>query len=148
MKVSELLNGRDEFESKTAIIELIKNSKNFDPRMEDPQKADALLIFSTSKQHTWLVASSERLYCILDDVRKERPHINWSMPRAQLVSGGEVTVNIKSRPHMEYSGLVDVGDAHRNWLYTKRLFSDAPIEQRIRELIENNMVAVDGPAKI
>jgi hypothetical protein len=39
-----------------------------------------LLIFSTSRQHTWLVATTKSLACVLDDVRREDPRIQWTMP--------------------------------------------------------------------
>lgn len=131
--------GRGDFASKTDIMDYIKNSKNFDPNKENPRQSEALLIFSTSKQHTWLVASSERLYCILDDIRKENPHINWSMAKFALISGNQVTIQLKTRPHTDNTGLVDISDDHRDYLFTPRLFSDAPIEERIAKLIQNNM---------
>ena len=142
MKLSELFSGREDFASKRQILDLIRQSMNFDPKSESVQNADALLIFSTSKQHTWLVATYERLYCILDDLRKDQPHINWSINKAQLVAGNSVVANIRSRPRSDKSGLIsdksgllDIDETHRHWLYTKRLFSDSRIEDRVRALI-------------
>jgi hypothetical protein len=140
MILSELLHGRDDFESKMGICRFIVNSKNFDPERENPDEAEALLIFSTSRQHTWLVATKERLYCILDDIRKDKPHINWSIPKQALVSGQDVTVGISSRDKSQLSGLVDISDKHPGWLYTKRLFPISSVENEIRSLIRRNMI--------
>ena len=140
MKFSELFSGRADFESRIGITEFIRNSKNFNPQTEDPREAEALLIFSTSRQHTWLVCTKERLYCILDDLRTDNPHINWSIPKRQLISGGEVSIKLRSRNRSEFAGLVDIGDEHPNWLYTKRLFSSESVEDQIRALIRRNML--------
>jgi hypothetical protein len=45
---------------------------------EKASKAKALLIFATSQQQTWLVASREKLYCVLDDM-KDDPKIWWDL---------------------------------------------------------------------
>jgi len=139
MKLIELLSGRADFASKAEIIQYVQNSKNFDPAREDLSKAEALLFFSTSKQHTWLVATSEQLYCVLDDIRKDRPHINWSMPRSRLFDGDQVIAKINTRDKSEFTGLLDITDEHHGWLYTKRLFSDASPAQRINDLLTSTM---------
>jgi hypothetical protein len=140
MKVSDLFSDRDDFASEEKIIESIRRSKNFDPATEDSRRADALLIFSTSKQHTWLVATTERLYCIRDDLRQTQPRVNWSMQRRQLVSNGRIIATIRSRPRSEESGLLDISERHRDWLYTKRLFRDSSIEENVRALITSQMI--------
>jgi len=118
MKLNELIAGRPDFASKSEVIDFARKSKNFDPADEDLQHADALLIFSTSKQHTWLVATDKRLYCILDDIRKDQPHMNWSMPRRDLIADNDVVVPVASRDKSESTGLLDIGNAHLGWLYT------------------------------
>lgn len=138
--LSQFLPGRSDFESKIGIIRFIVNSRNFDLKTEDPGKAEALLLFSTSNQHTWLVATRERLYCILDDLKKDKPHINWSIPKRKLVSDQHVSINLRSRDHSQYSGLIDVGDEHPDWLYTKRLFVDNDVKNQIISLIRRNMI--------
>lgn len=139
MKVTELLYGRADFAAKREIIEFVKKSKNFNALREDIETADALLIFSTSKQHTWLVATSERLYCLLDDLRTDMLHINWSINRSKLVDDDKIVIQIEVRERSEFTGLLDIGD-HRNWLYTKRLFYDAPIDHQIREMLRKTML--------
>lgn len=141
MKLKELFTGRLDFKSKSEIIEFVRNSKNFDPEGENLEQAVALLFFITSKQYTWFVATKKRLYCILDDIRKDAPHINWSMSRQALVAGDKVVVNVSSREKSEFTGLLDIGDEHRGWLYTKRLFSKEPVENRFRKFIAGAMIA-------
>jgi hypothetical protein len=144
MKLGEFLAGRPDFASKSEVIDSVRKSKNFDSTDEDLQHADALLIFSTSKQHTWLVSTDKRLYCVLDDLRKDEPHINWSISRRDLIRDNQVVVSVGSRDKSEFTGLVDIGTAHRDWLYTKRLFSTESVEGSIRKLLARTMLAEKG----
>jgi len=140
MKISELFCGRADFLSKTDVIQYAKNSKNFDSATEDLTKSDALLIFSTSKQHTWLTLTPQRLYCVLDDIRKDQPHINWSIPRSRILEEGDkITLSLAARDKTEVTGLLDIGEAHPGWLYTKRLFAETPIDQCVRALLKRVM---------
>jgi hypothetical protein len=131
---------RQDFEPFEGIVSSISNSKNFDPETESPGDADALLIFSTAKQQAWLVATPERLYGVVDDLRKERPRINWSISKRKLVSDENVSTKLISRDKNELSGLIDIGDSCTNWLYTKRLFVDDHIKNQIRSLIRRKMI--------
>ena len=139
MSIREFLLGRDEFKSPDEIIELIRQYRGFDPEQEDISHAEALLIFQTSKQQTWLVATSVRLYCVLDDLKKSFTRAQWSYSKDTLVSNTEVTVRISARNKTEKTGLVDIGE-HRNWLYSRKLFANEPIENRIRDLIARHMI--------
>jgi len=130
---------RGDFESDEGVVRYISDSKNFNPEAENSTDAEPLLIFSTSKQRAWFVATSERLYCIVDDIRKEKPRINWSIPKRELVSGKDVSVKLITREKNELSGFIDIG-THPNWLYTKRLFVDDHIRSQIRLLIMRKMI--------
>lgn len=140
MKLNYLLAGRPDFASKPEIIQYITHSKNYDPTRESPDRTDALLIFATSKQHTWLVSSAHRLYCILDDLRSDGPHINWSLPRARLVANSAVSARILTSDKSEFSGLLSIEGVKREWLFTKRLFADDPVEEKVRRLIATTML--------
>jgi len=131
---------RERFKAYEGIVRSISSSKNFNPETENPADADALLIFSTVKQQAWLVATSERLYGVVDDLRKEKPHINWSIPKRKLVSGENVSTKMISRDKNELSGLIDIGENCSNWLYTKRLFVDDHIKSQVRSLIKRKMI--------
>jgi hypothetical protein len=144
VRPAEFTTLREGFESYEGIVPTISSSKNFNPETENPGDAAALLIFSTPKQQAWLVATSERLYGIVDDLRKEKPRINWSIPKRKLVSGENISTKLISRDKNELSGLIDIGDACTNWLYTKRLFVNDHIKNQVRSLIKRKMI--DQPA--
>lgn len=123
-----------------AIRESIKDSVNYKLDESPPESASMLRIFATSRQNTWLVATPKRLYCILDDVRKPNPHINWSMGREQLLDGdGALTIGITSRDKSQHSGLVDIGPKHKNWYFSKKLFQSHSIDSAVEGLIRNAM---------
>lgn len=135
MKLSELFLGFRDFYSESQIRKFIINSKNYRGEKENPEDADVLLIFETSNQKTWLVASGIRLYCILDDIRKEKPHINWSAGKNKLVVDNRVIISIKTRDKSKSTGLVDIGDEHKNWLYSKRFFVNFEVKESIEKLL-------------
>lgn len=139
MSILSLL-GRRPFAEKSEIIECVRNSKNYEDDKEDINKADAILIFKTSKQQTWIVSTSERMYCILDDLRNETPHINWSMRKDSIANNDDITLPIKTRDKSNTSGLVDIGTKHTDWYFSKQLFSATPIEESIRSLISRTML--------
>ena len=140
--------GRTGFESEEGIKEVIQNSRHFEAAKETPQEANALLIFGSPKQQTWLVSTGERLYCILDDIRKDEPHLNWVMPRSQLVTGDAISIDLvthESRRSSPAFGLVDVGPKHKDWLFSKRLFKRVSVEEAIRDLIHSHMLPDSEP---
>lgn len=137
MKFQDFFDSNAMFHSVDDIKNTIKNSKNYN--QEDPKSAQVLNFFSTSKQRTYLVATSERLYCILDDVRKEKPHINWSMPKSDVKGVDGLKLDITSRDKTAKIGLVDIGNKHRKWLYTKDLFPSKEIKASIQEFLDTAM---------
>lgn len=142
MSILSLL-GRRPFAEKSEIIDFVRNSKNFEPAKEDLSKADALLIFKTSKQQTWLVSTSERMYCILDDLRNDKPNINWSMQKNNIATMDQIILPINTQDKSNTSGLVDIGPKHTEWYFTKQLFSDTPIDKSIHDLIKKTMLKID-----
>ena len=135
MSLVKSLLGYREFWSEPEIRQVIAQSKNYDPSKESPQQAKSLLIFETSKQHTWLVATGERLYFILDDVRRPKPRINRSVRKSSLQAQTDGRIPIKVRSKSVHTGLIDIGLRRRNWLYSKDLFSQHPIESEINNLL-------------
>lgn len=145
MGIVPIILGRRNFKTKDEIIEFVKNSKNYDPKKEFLHDSEALLIFQTSNQQTWLVSTKERLYCILDDIRKDEPNINWSIPKGRLVSKGGVNIEIRAGNKSEKTGLLDIGTDHRNWLFSKDLFEQVDISNSIRSLINKTMISKVEP---
>lgn len=131
MNYSKRLIGYREFWGTSNIQALIKTSKHFDSKSENVHSAESLIIFSTSKQQTWLVTTEKRLYCILDDIRKPKPRVQWSSPKEKLLEPNQIT----TRPKSNKSGLINLGDDHKNWLYSKKLFKNAPIESSVKKLL-------------
>ncbi len=125
--------GRRNFYSENEIIKFVTKSKNYDYGIEKLDQAATLLIFQTSKQQTWLISTNKRLYCILDDNRKDEPQINWSIPKEDI-HGKKLSDEIYIRNYSEDIGLVDIGPK-KNWLYSKKLFKKSDIKININQLL-------------
>jgi len=136
MSVAKSLLGYREFWAEDRIRKLITKSKKFDGSQESPDDARSLLIFRTSKQQSWLVATPERLYFILDDARKPGPHISRSDSRKSLLNQGSLADIVKARPHTERTGVIEIGQGRRGWYYSRLLFTDRPIEDEVVELLQ------------
>ena len=138
MKLSALLFGDRDFYTSKDIEKFIVNSKNYSG-IDEIDNTDSLLIFETSKQRTWLVVSPKRLYCILDDIRKNESNINWSMKKDKLIQNNTVFLEIITKDKSDKSGLIDFGPTHKNWLYSKKLFPKTGIVQTVKQFIVNIM---------
>ena len=137
MKFSNFFDSDAFFHSDTEIKQWIKNSRNYEG--EDLELTDLFMFFSTSKQRTYLVVTNKRIYCILDDSRKDAPHINWSMSKNDVVDSNGLLFSIKTRDKSKSTGLVDISNKHKNWLFSKDLFLSTSIEVSMKAFIENAM---------
>lgn len=133
MKLSDLFDENAFFRSDREIKEYIKNSKNY--AGEDPNDANLLKFFSTSKQRTYLVITNERVYCILDDKRKSSPNINWSERLSDFAKEKDLGKMFSTREKTPNTGFIDFGIKHQNWLFTKSLFNETNIEQNVIEIL-------------
>src|SRR5438270_12682810 len=113
-QLREFFLGKSEFKTAEEIIAAVRNYKDFDTEVENITTAEALLIFQTSTQQTWLVATNARLYCVLDDINKSFTRAQWAIPKDQLVANGEVTASISTHDRSIRTGLLDIGPRH-NW---------------------------------
>jgi hypothetical protein len=89
-----------------------------------------LLIFSTSKQHTWLVPFADKLACILDgaSTREKGSLIQWVHPKSKARP-------IVAVPYKPRTGLVSIGP-RKNWLYSVRLYpTTSDIESAVEKLL-------------
>lgn len=139
MKSLKQFFGHREFWSEEEIAGHIVHSKNFRPEEEDPANAETLLFFETSTQHTWLVATAHRVYCILDDIRKPAPHINWAMSRSRIFEGSEMTLPITARDTSSRTGVLNFGPKHQRWLYSKHLFKGEDPVSRVNVFLKDSM---------
>lgn len=139
MDLRKFFLGRGEFKSPTQIIQAVSESPDFDTRSESIDNAEPVLIFQTSRQQTWIVATAARLYCVLDDLRRSISPVRWSISKGNLVADRKVTVKISARDSNDRVGLLDIG-GRRNWLYSKKLFTSKSIEEEVQDLIRRRMV--------
>ena len=132
------------FYSKKDILDLFKEAERAKLMLKNEVIQDALLIFQTTKQQTWLISSNFHLYCLLDDeqTRKKGNMMQWRMRH------GEALAFIEAQPYKEKTGLLHIGN-RRNWLYSKALFpSMEGIEIAVKQLIEANSSNYKASLKI
>jgi hypothetical protein len=129
--------GKGEFKTPQEIVRLVRTSRDYDHAERESE--EPLLIFQTSKQQTWLVATAEKLYCVLDDVNRGFTRVQWWVPRSNLVSDGKLIARIETGNKTDRTGLLDIGK-HRGWLYSKKLFTTEPVEVQVHRLILSKMV--------
>lgn len=102
-------------------------------------KLHALKIFQTSRQQTWIVAGYGYIFCLLDDIKvdihKSFDLIRWYAEVDKIKD--KITVTPSS--NNENFGLVNFGESHKNWYYSKNLLTDEKMAQRFI-----NAVVVSG----
>lgn len=115
----------------------IRESKNYRHDLSEPSQSKVLLFFDTRLQRTWLTKTLSRLYCILDDLGKPAPNINWSMPMEEVVNKNKLIMPVKAHGLSETgkSGLIDFGSKHRDWIYSTRLFTVRPVQEEIEAFL-------------
>jgi hypothetical protein len=103
---------------------------------DDERVVDQLLLFETPRQHTWVIATSRQLVCILDDenTRATGRLIQWRLPLDQATP-------IRARTSERGNAVVDIG-TKRSWLYSRHLHSDEQLlEGDIMTLIQKGKEA-------
>lgn len=143
MGIPQAILGYRDFLSPDRISAYLQHPEAAREKIGSP--SEPLLIFANSWQQTWLVATYDRLRCILDDVRLVEPKECWSMLRSELVEGDVVSAKIIARDKSTSYGLLDFSDRHRNWLYNKGLFGAGGVVETITDLIERNMTDTGLP---
>lgn len=137
MLIKEFFDIEAGFRNEEEIKFHIKESVSYEG--ENPSTAKIFKFFSTSKQRTYLVATNKRLYCILDDKRKNTPHLNWSMKKSEIKKDNELRINITTLDKTDKIGLVNIGEKHKRWLYSKNLFKTKGIEASIKDFLIESM---------
>ncbi len=92
------------------------------------------LIFETRKQRTWLIATGDRLFCLLDDrrTRQSGKVIQWVLKKGEAST---ITATVQNG-----RGRVSIGP-RRRWLYSPGRF---PTPDAVVDAIQN---LVGSPAK-
>lgn len=100
-------------------------------------KLDAVLVFKTSKQKTWLTVSPQGLECRIDDTRDGRGGHQWTLSKTKAQ---EILLSNSYKVNAGYkvsTGTFTLGP-RRNWLYTKSLFPEAEyLHGVLKQLLEN-----------
>jgi hypothetical protein len=121
------------------IKQAIRLSKYYGRDGSEPDDAQTLLIYQTSLQQTLLVKTGNRLYGILDDVRKPEPHVNWSIPMSDVVDeNGAVKLPINAPDRLtryQTSGKLDFGPNHRSWLFSAKLFTVESVKEVVKAFL-------------
>ena len=130
---SSLFDTDKGFRKDDEVINAITTSKNY--KNEPISEARALNFFKTSKQRSYLVATDEMVYCIVDDTRKDQPKVNWSESKDQFVHNA-----IKVKSKTDKTGFVDFGENHKNWLYSKsKLQDEEEFKEQISQLLSDDI---------
>jgi len=124
--MDSILGYRD-FLSSYDIRSKIKGSENY--RGESIDMAEMLCFFQTRTQRTWMIITNERVYLVLDDIRKEVVKVNRSF-RIKVV---EEFLKVDPDYRTSY-GRIFFKPNTRGWLYSKSIFS-SPEELYKRILI-------------
>jgi hypothetical protein len=136
-----LFLGSRGFASLDDIKPVVAKTPEYDAKRENIEDARALLIFATSKQQTWLVATSVKLYCVLDDLRDKAPVVWWHLlyeigpeGSVSLFTDEREVVYIHAAERSPESGVIIFGP-YKEWLYSLKLFTSMPIEESICRLL-------------
>jgi WD40 repeat protein/tetratricopeptide (TPR) repeat protein/predicted Rossmann-fold nucleotide-binding protein len=126
------------FSSLDQVLWAITKSKAYNKSSEGSSQPASLLIFKTSTQQTWLVATAARLYIVLDTPAKSYLKVQWSIAKRHLVNDRSVKVRIVITKRTGRAGLVQIGSS-RQWFFSRQLFPEDTLGRRIEELILSMM---------
>ena len=137
---NKLLGFRD-FSKLEEIKKTISSKFNFD-KDENIDKAKELIIFETSRQKTWIIATEKKLFCVLDNVENDTFEIRWHMAADEIIKDNKIDLDIKVvDSYKKNTGLVDFGKNHREWLYSKKYFSSPDkLREKVAELLTHKML--------
>ncbi|MDA1370794.1 MAG: hypothetical protein O2971_08555 [Proteobacteria bacterium] len=131
MQFSKFFDDYDKFRSEADIRSAIATSKNYGG--EDVSKARLFKFFDTSKQRSYLIATVQKVYCLVDDIRENEPRVIWSEDIAKLTG-----IALEIYDKTDRTGLVDFGSKHKNWLFTKAMFPNNDIASRFNDFVSSS----------
>ena len=100
---------------------------------EDFSEGRDLLIFDTMRQHTWLIPSDKKLYCVIDNRREDAPKISWSFDLDRLRRDKSLS-EVEIEDFDEDYGIFKIGDKKVR-KFSRNLFSASELKQKLRDLI-------------
>src|SRR5436190_19336277 len=115
MKLGQIFGGGRAFETpeliqRRAALKYAKHGDNF-------EQARLLLIFESSKQRTWLIASNLALYCVIDRLSEPAGRMRWRIPKKEIISDDEIVLPIVVRDNTANTGYVII-DSKRPRLFS------------------------------
>ena len=135
MKFKDFYKGQRSFCSEDSISQTIKNSKKFNPSVESPESASRVQLLDTSKQKTYLVATSKNIYKIIDDRRSDKPKIAWSRSRSKIAPNNKLNVRIEPYKSRTDKLVIEALPEKSN-LVSKNLFTNIGIAEAIEDLLK------------
>jgi hypothetical protein len=130
MKLFRSILGYRDFNKLNSIKDFLVSRNLVTSREVDSLKH--IMLFNTSKQRTWLLADNEFVYCFLDDTTKDSFEFRWKETKSNLK--GKIIVNPNVKPKV---GIVDFGQNHKRWYYSKDLYSsESEVLRGINELLK------------
>jgi hypothetical protein len=104
------------------------------PSDEDFLRAEMLEIFDTSTQHTWLMATNMALYCIVDNRRQPHARRLWRIPREDIVTDREITLQISEVALTDRDSYVII-NGKRPRKFNRALFQTLSIKESIEMML-------------
>ena len=135
---SQALEIRDEdgFFTKAGVEALVRQSSYFKP---NDSIRDSMLVFSTARQHTWLVATSSTIFFVLDDesTRASERLIQKLVPLSEATP-------VNAKRESAQAGSFQLGDTGY-WYYSRYILG--PPETAVRRLTRFIETARGTPPK-
>lgn len=135
MKFKDFYKGLRPFSAENIIKQSIKRSTKFDASVESPENASRVQLLETSNQKTYLVATANNIYKIVDDRRADRPKIAWSRARGKIAPNNTLKVHIEPYKSRTDKLVIDVLPEKTN-LVSKSLFTNIDIKEAIEDLLK------------
>jgi hypothetical protein len=112
------------FYQREQIVDLLRKRYRDDQFEENHD----LLIFDTSKQHTWLIASDHRLYCVIDNRKENKPKVLWRIRKDELKSRQIRPIEIED--YDSSFGIIRIG-GKRIRKYSRSLFNATELKREL-----------------
>lgn len=133
MNLRDIYYGYRPFSSEEEIIATVKTSKFFDENTEDIKKAKKIQLFETIKQRTFLVATSKRIYKIVDDRRFDKPKLSWSRKINLIFEAGKFKGSLIKR-NANTSVLTIEAMPNKTNLVSTKLFANIDFNHAVENL--------------
>ena len=136
MSLQSFYKGLRDFLSASDISTTIKKSKRFDGSKENIENVKVVQLLDAEKQRTYLVATPENVYKVVDDRRKKGPVVTWSRPVSKVAPNREWKVHIE--PYRRTTDYVTISGlpGHSN-LVSRKLFKNISLTSALNNLVKD-----------